>query len=258
MSTTSNFKRFLKWGLVAIPIGSLAYINRHFYFGNMYKVHKFDETDLSETSKKYVEQNNLVSPHTFQNYVKKYDHDHFFEKSILNQMNGLNEYNIFLDKNYYQVITDEVEASKEEKQKAHHAAKLHCIFTANSRVQGHLGIVHGGFTSTLFDNLAGSLAFLVADYKPAVTAYLNVAYKKPLKIGKEYIGVVEVDKIEDRKIFLKGKIVDNANIIYTTFDSLFIKTQMDGFLSTELEKKLQDDKQTHDEQHNLAHANKKN
>jgi len=256
MSSSSNFKRFLKWGLVAIPIGSLAYINRHFYFGNMYKVHKFDETDLSESTRKYVEQNGLVMPHTFQNYVKKYDHDHFFEKSILNQMNGLNEYNIFLDKNYCQVITDEVQTTPEEKQKAQNSAKLHCIFTANSRVQGHLGIIHGGFTSTLFDNLAGTLAFLVADYKPAVTSYLNVSYKKPMKIGKEHICIVEVDKIEDQKIFLKGKVIDNANIIYTTFDSLFIKTPMDNFVSKELEKKLQDEKQTHDQQHQVV-PNKK-
>ena len=159
-------------------------------------------------------------------------------------MNGLNVYNLYLEKNYYQVITAEKETSSAEKQEKHKTAKLHCVFTANSRVQGHLGIVHGGFISTLFDNLAGSLAFFACDFTPAVTSYLNISYKKPLKIGKEYLAVLEVNKIEGDEIFIKGKVFDDENTIYTTFDSLFLKkAHMNDFLSKGLDKKIGIEKQ---------------
>jgi len=257
--SSSTLKKFLKWSLVVVPIGALAYINRHFYFGHIYKVHKFGEEDLSDFSKNYIKKNDLISPYTFQNRLKKYDQDHFFEKSILNQMNGLNIYNLYLERNYYQIITDEIEVSPEEKQQQHTKAKLHCMFTANSRVQGHLGIVHGGFISTLFDNLAGSLAFFVGDFTPAVTSYLNISYKKPLKIGKEYLTVLEVEKIEGKSIFIKGKIFDEENTVYTTFDSLFLKkSHMDNFTAKEIDKKIQIEKQIHDEEHNLQNNTNQN
>lgn len=207
------------------------------------------ESELSDFAKKYVQENNLVSPLTYRDYQKNYKHDHFFEKSILTEINGLSGYNVFMEKHYYDVITDEVEATPEETHDLHSTAKMICVFTTSSKVQGHIGIIHGGFTSTLFDNLAGTLAFTVCGLSPAATAYLNVTYKKPMKIGKEYILIVEVSKLEGKKIFIKGKFIDEANNVYTEIDSLFLKVQMQKFNPNHLDNKLQEDKAIHDEQH---------
>jgi Uncharacterized protein, possibly involved in aromatic compounds catabolism len=245
----SFIKKLAKWSLVVAPLGGIAYLNRHYYFGNVHKIHTFDESQLSDDFKKYIRENNLISPYLYKNYQRKYGLDHFFEKSILKDLNGLNEYNIFLDKRYHDVITDAIEVSKEERAELHKTAKLHCIFVANSGLQGHLGIVHGGFLSTLLDNLCGCLSFLVTDFNPAVTAYLNMNFKKPVYIGKEYIAVIEVDRIEGKKIFFKGTIKDKDNTVHCTSDSLFIKVKMDNFYMNKVFKSLLLEKGVHDYEH---------
>ena len=247
-------KRIAKWSLFIAPVGALAYVNRHFYFGNVYKIHKFEESDLSDYTKAYVKKNDLVSPVVFVNYLKRYEHDHFFDKSIISKLNGLNEYNIFLDRTFHDALVNKIEMSDEEKDKLRQKAKLYCIFSANSRVQGHLGIVHGGFTSTLFDYLASSLGFVAADFTPVVTAYLNVDYKKPMKIGTEYIAVVEVDKIEGKKLYVKGKIVDTKNTVHTLVDSLFITAPLEKLYPQTFNEKLDEERQLNDRIQKRMHS----
>lgn len=116
----------------------------------------------------------------------------------------------------------------------HKDAKLHCTFTANTKLQSHSGFVHGGFTSTLFDNVAGCLAFMASDFAPAVTAYLNVNHESPLNVGTEYVAIVEVEKVEGRKVFLKGKVVDKENKVYTSMESLFIQPKWANLFLTKL------------------------
>ena len=43
-----------------------------------------------------------------------------------------------------------------------------------------------GAAATVIDECAGILSFIINDYKPTATAYLNITYKKPFKIGTEH------------------------------------------------------------------------
>ena len=62
-----------------------------------------------------------------------------------------------------------------------------CVFSAKSALQGHFGIIHGGFLATLIDNLFGYLGTLSNDLVPVATANLNINYRKPIKVGREYM-----------------------------------------------------------------------
>jgi thioesterase superfamily protein 4 len=55
-----------------------------------------------------------------------------------------------------------------------------------------MDIVHGGFTATLIDSIFGYLGTLVNDLSPVATANLNLNYKKPIKVEKEYLLNCEV------------------------------------------------------------------
>ena len=62
--------------------------------------------------------------------------------------------------------------------------------------------MHGGFTATIIDNLGGILGGLSSDLSPVATASLEIAYKKPVKVGHEYILKLWVEKIEGRNYFI--------------------------------------------------------
>lgn len=60
----------------------------------------------------------------------------------------------------------------------------------------------------MFDNAFGQIAVLKSGMIPVATANLNVNYKKPIKVGHDYMMNCFVEKHEGRKIFVKGIIVD--------------------------------------------------
>jgi len=210
--------------LALAPVGGFAYYNRTHLFGSTQPAQASQETELSEYFKQYVKDHNLVTPHVYKKFQENYIFNHFFEKGVLKNLEGLDMYNLFLNKHYHDNLASNNDSlSHEQKQQLHGQAKLHCTFSANDKLESHAGHVHGGFTSTLFDNVAGCLAFMASDFAPAVTAYLNVSHEKPLNIGAEYVAIVEVAKVEGRKVLIKGKIVDKENNVYTNMESLFIQ-----------------------------------
>ncbi len=225
-----SFSRVFKYSLGLIPIGGLAY----YYYPKTTEAEQPKEIrqvlEHSDYFQQYVNQHNLISPNLYKKFQEKYKFNHFFEKGVLKDLEGLDAYNLFLNKNYHDILINNIKFTHEEKQKVHEQAQMHCTFTPNVKLQGQAGQIHGGFTSTLFDNIAGCLAFMASDFAPAVTAYLNVSHQRPMNVGTEYIAVVEVDKVEGRKVFLKGKIVDKENNVYTNMDSLFIKPKWGAHL----------------------------
>lgn len=75
----------------------------------------------------------------------------------------------------------------------------------------------------MMDNMMGGLAFLVNDFNPAATAFLNVSFKKPIIVDRTYAMIGEVEKIEGKKMFINAKIVDEENNVCAEAKSLFIK-----------------------------------
>jgi hypothetical protein len=46
-----------------------------------------------------------------------------------------------------------------------------------------------------------------------------------LLVGKEYLAIIEIEKIEGRKMYFKGSISDFNGNVYSTLDTLFIKVK---------------------------------
>ena len=64
-------------------------------------------------------------------------------------------------------------------------------------LNGHIGIVHGGIISLLFDDICG-FAFDALGIKHAVTANLNVNYRTPLLANTEVYLEVQFDKMKSK------------------------------------------------------------
>jgi len=237
-----SFTKLCKYGLALAPIGGMTYYSLPTNARAQCATLKPDEPQLQGYFKQYVEENDLVSPSLYKKYQQKYMFNHFFEQGILKDLEGLENYNLYLNKSSHDALTDSVEVSKEEKEKLLEKAKLHATFSAKSKLQGNSSTIHSGFTSTIFDNVAGCLAFMACDLSPAVTAYLNVSHEMPMQVGNDYVAVVEVDRVEGRKVFLKGKIMDKENNVYANMESLFVKPKKDSFYLRQLYKYLLIDK----------------
>ena len=60
---------------------------------------------------------------------------------------------------------------------------------------------------------------------PVATANLNVNYKKPIKVGHDYMMNCFVEKHEGRKIFVKGIIVDQDHNVVSDASALMIQVK---------------------------------
>jgi acyl-coenzyme A thioesterase PaaI-like protein len=69
--------------------------------------------------------------------------------------------------------------------------------------------VHGGQITLLFDDLLGGIASEVARSR---TAYLNVDYRSLTPMGVSLRVEGWVDRVEDRKIFTRGRLLDGERV----------------------------------------------
>lgn len=98
------------------------------------------------------------------------------------------------------------------------------IFNLGNSVCGHKGVVHGGLSATLIDELSGGAAFMSVG--PAFTAKLTVNYHKPLPANKWIVVRAKVVKQVNRKSYVAASIEDGNGNIYATGDALFIKPKL--------------------------------
>lgn len=91
-------------------------------------------------------------------------------------------------------------------------------FTVTEHHQGAPGLAHGGVISAAVDEGMGYLLWLVQ--RPAVTAHLEIDYRKPLPVGSRLELEGKVDGIEGRKIYasmqghVDGEVVVEAKALY--------------------------------------------
>ncbi|CAG8447389.1 5017_t:CDS:2 [Diversispora eburnea] len=90
---------------------------------------------------------------------------------------------------------------------------------------GHSGIVHGGYLSTIMDELLARTVFPSLPEKNGATAYLHVNFRKPCKTDQILIGRAKVTKIERKKGFVKGSLETLDNEILVDGDALFISVK---------------------------------
>lgn len=95
------------------------------------------------------------------------------------------------------------------------------IWELGDAIVGYPGIVHGGLIGAIFDQSFGIV--MAVKIGRAVTAQLNVTYKKTTKINQTVIIKVKIEKIEGRKVYLKSEMKDVDGTLLAEADSLFVK-----------------------------------
>lgn len=86
---------------------------------------------------------------------------------------------------------------------------------------GRNGAVHGGSLAHLFDSLLGFTAFKLSESRKQRTAYLHVNYRRIAPIEKELQVDAGIDRIEGRKIFVVGRLLDGDDVLCDA-DALFV------------------------------------
>ena len=104
--------------------------------------------------------------------------------------------------------------------------------TADGRIEGtatfrrfHLGrngAAHGGAVAQLFDGLLGYTAFTLSGSRAQRTAFLHVDYRRIAHIERVLQVDAGIDSIEDRKIFVSGRLLDGDDVLAESH-ALFVK-----------------------------------
>lgn len=87
---------------------------------------------------------------------------------------------------------------------------------------GRNGAVHGGALALLFDSLLGFAAFKLGKSPRQRTAFLHVDYRKIALVEKELQVDAGIDRIEGRKIYVTGRLLDGADVLCEA-EALFLK-----------------------------------
>jgi acyl-coenzyme A thioesterase PaaI-like protein len=96
-----------------------------------------------------------------------------------------------------------------------------------ARMCGHDGIVHGGATATVFDDLFGWL-FEYSEDK-AFTAMLTTNYRRPIKVQEPVLFHLVIDKREGRKLHASATAsAGPGGDVYATSETLYILARKDA------------------------------
>ncbi|OMP82952.1 Thioesterase superfamily member 4 [Diplodia seriata] len=100
-------------------------------------------------------------------------------------------------------------------------------------LNGYPATMHGGMIATLLDELTGLLLNVNNDHqnrisstgKPlsAMTAYLNVSYKKPLPLPGVILGTAKFTSVDGRKFYMRGTLEDGTGQVYAIGEALYIE-----------------------------------
>lgn len=86
-----------------------------------------------------------------------------------------------------------------------------CDFTLDKRFQGWKEIAHGGIVATVLDE---AMAWaIMSQGTQAVTAEMNVKYKKPTPIGKKLKVAGRVLEFKHKTIYTSAKVTDGKNVL---------------------------------------------
>jgi len=242
MQDKKQLTSLFTYGALSLPILGLAYITPKLY-------RKFTKSgpnpqkiaSMADNFNKYIAENNLVHSDLYKDYTSNLgtEPSQFLDTEILKKGKGFDYVEVLYEKHFYDVITREVIVSPEEKRSLEETAKLYFFFVPNKNVEKTRGILHSGVVFTMLDNMCGcELACVVNNFGPIVTAYLNTQYHKQMEVGKGYITIAEVDKIQGRKIFIKAKIIDLTGELYVTMDSLYIAIESDTLPKMDVYKQM--------------------
>ena len=106
---------------------------------------------------------------------------------------------------------------------------LTSTFTVTDHHQGAPGLAHGGLLTAAFDDALGSLNWLLT--APAVTARLEVDFRRPVPVGSTLHIEAQVVGIKGRKVFSRavGRLDDPEGPVALTAAAMFIQVPLEHF-----------------------------
>ncbi|CAO2599072.1 Acyl-coenzyme A thioesterase THEM4 [Lemmus lemmus] len=104
-----------------------------------------------------------------------------------------------------------------------------CLFQGGLHLQGMPGFVHGGAIATIIDITTAMCAIAEG---VAMTANLNIDYKKPIPLCSVVVVTSQLSKTEGRKLFVSCTVQSvDEKTLYTQATALFIKLDPDKRLT---------------------------
>lgn len=96
------------------------------------------------------------------------------------------------------------------------------------RFQGGPGVVHGGGIAAFFDDLMGFVP--VAHHAPAVTARLEVHYRRPVPLGASIRGEAWMAQVEGRKMWAEAIGVGSGGELRIEARALFLAVGVEHYV----------------------------
>ena len=103
------------------------------------------------------------------------------------------------------------------------------FFTAGTVHEGHTGIMHGGLSAAVLDEVMGRatihrMTSRAEEWLPQyVTAEMTCKYLKPIKTGKKMFAYGRVDRIEGRCCFNSAEIIDENGEVMSTATGVYVR-----------------------------------
>ncbi|CAE7197250.1 Them4 [Symbiodinium natans] len=96
--------------------------------------------------------------------------------------------------------------------------RICCVIKVGDELNGHPGLLHGGFSAAIIDDFTGLATWIEKDAQDLgkdvkiFTAHLDLSYRRPLRSNSEYLVEVCVDRLErGKKVFLNAAIYDDSD-----------------------------------------------
>jgi len=94
--------------------------------------------------------------------------------------------------------------------------------------QGGPGVVHGGAVAAFFDDLMGFVP--VAHLVPAVTAHLEIDYRRPIPLGTTVRGEAWLTERDGRKLWARAVGIDGSGEMLIECRALYLSVDMEHFV----------------------------
>ncbi len=105
--------------------------------------------------------------------------------------------------------------------------RVHVALRLDERHEGAPGFVHGGALSAVMDDVLGAVLWVIA--RPAVTARLEVDYRRPAFIDQDYVGEAWCERIDGRKLHLRGELRNAEGEVVAEGAALFLEVAPEHF-----------------------------
>ena len=106
----------------------------------------------------------------------------------------------------------------------HKKQTLKTRFVASPTFQGYDGVIHGGIISTLLDEAMAKLAYELG-YN-AVTATMEVRFKKPALILEPLLVYGEITEVNQRLVRAKSRVAKEDGTVLATASATLVKQSL--------------------------------